>query len=79
MKYPRIWIAAKGGPIKAAKCEDAPIEVLFLLAKDADWTVRWEVAWNWKTPEDILRFLAEDKDWRVCQEADMSLRKRGLA
>lgn len=65
MKYPRIWIAAHGGPIMAAAHEGAPSEVLMVLAEDDDLEVRIRVAANLKCPSVVLEKLATDDDWTI--------------
>lgn len=66
MKYPRIWIAAKGGPVKVAGYEDTPVEILDLLAADKNGVVRWMVAGNEATSKETLRQLAGDR--LVCSQ-----------
>jgi len=62
MKYPRIWIAAHGGPLEAAQLHDAPLEVLYILATFPHKVVRRHVAQNPSTSVKLLELLATDED-----------------
>jgi len=66
-KYPRIWIAAHGGPVGAACAVDAPPAILRLLARDADMFVRMNVGVNPNAPVDVLRYLAGDVNNNVLE------------
>jgi len=76
IKYPRIWIAAHGGPAKAAQFENTPPAILRLLADITDELdsgyasssnaqIRKHIAENPNTPTDLLRRLAHRAHWEV--------------
>jgi hypothetical protein len=44
---------------------NTPPEILTILARNGDWSVRWRVAQNPTTPPEILTILARDEDWSV--------------
>jgi hypothetical protein len=56
-----------------AKVDDAPAWVLERLSSDADKDVRWQVAYNWRTPKRILRQLEVDEDENVRSAARYTL------
>lgn len=65
MKYPRMWIAAMGGALKALQeegvpREDVPEEVLILLADDPDSYIRSFVAENERLPQSVQKHLIKD-------------------
>jgi len=81
MKYPRIWIAAHGGPVKAALKPEATPEVLEIVAViGSNDDARWAVAIHPNTPTAVLRWLIANfpSEIYVCGGARDNLRKRGL-
>jgi hypothetical protein len=56
-----------------AKANDVPAWVLEHLALDADSDVRWQVAYNWRTPKATLQRLERDSDEAVRSAARHSL------
>jgi len=66
-QYPRIWIAAHGGPRNAVDAEDAPPEVLRVLALEKKWIVRALTAFHPNTPQDVLRYLGNDRSQQVLE------------
>jgi len=71
MKYPRIWIAVHGGPLKAARHPDASSVVLAILARSGDYGVQAEVALHLNTPVEILGELSEGTGYQA--ELDLNL------
>jgi len=65
MKYPRIWIAAHGGPGKAILLPELPPDVLRVLARHEISQYREEVAERPNAPVDVLEFLSKDSAYRV--------------
>lgn len=59
MKYPRIWIAAHGGPWKVANDPETPEIILRLLSKEGNAVLRWVVAKNPNAPKDVLRGFSQ--------------------
>jgi len=68
IKYPRIWIAAHGGPQVAAKAKDTPPGILAVLAFGDD-KVRHAVAGNEHTPPEVLRKLVDFDDDELVKAA----------
>jgi len=71
--YPRIWIAAHGGPKTVAQSEDTPPAILRLLAQDSDTEVRAAVAGNPKVPKEALMHLLVDEDFTVSSIAKLTV------
>ena len=65
MKYPRIWIAAHGGPGNVISLSVIPADVLRVLGRHESPDYREEVALRLHTPLDVLELLSRDSVWRV--------------
>jgi len=63
--YPRIWIAAHGGPKTVAMSSDTPPAILWFLTKSPINMVRVDVALNPSTPKEALHELVSDKESMV--------------
>lgn len=62
MKYPRFWIAARGGPLSVARLPGVPEAVLRCMAGDKSYGTRVVPAERAGTPVDVLRELAVDPE-----------------